>query len=102
MYSISRGSQTAVYIRGPLWVSAVLVLDLSFVSRVESTMVWWWNSTFEARYDVVMKTAKVGLSCHMNIDFQADIYGTEIGSEVWQKPLIFFKIQSKKPLFYQK
>ena len=25
-----------------------LVLDLSFVSRVESTtMVWWWNSTFE-------------------------------------------------------
>ena len=24
-----------------------LVLDLSFVSRVESRMVWWWNSTFE-------------------------------------------------------
>ena len=40
-------------------------------------MVWWWNSTFETPYDVVLKTAKVELSCHMNIDLQAGIYGTD-------------------------
>ena len=33
-------------------------------------------------YDVVMKTADVELSCHMNIDLQAGIYGTEIGNEL--------------------
>ena len=35
-----------------------------------------------SRVDVVMKTAKVELSCHINIDRQAGIYGTEIGNEV--------------------
>ena len=46
------------------------------------------EGTFETPYDVhvVMKTAKVELSCHMNIDLQAGIYGTEIGNEVCKKP----------------
>ena len=55
-----------------------------------------------------MKTAKVELSCHMNIDLQ---YGTEIGNEVWKK-IILFKVQQKtfilpkiafwKNLYFQK
>ena len=36
--AISGGFQTAVFVLGPLLVSTVLVLDLSFVSRVEFTM----------------------------------------------------------------
>ena len=33
-------------------------------------------------YDVGMKTAEVELSCHLNIDLQAGIYGTQIGNKV--------------------
>ena len=40
----------------------------------------------------------------MYIDLQACIYGTEIGNDVWEKPVFCLSqfVQSKKPLFYQK
>ena len=40
-----------------------------------------------------MKTAKIELSYHMNIDLQAGIYDTKTGNEVWKiTNFIFFKI----------
>ena len=42
-----------------------------------------------------MKTAKVELSWHMNIDLQPGIYGTEIGNKVWKKPLFCLKFSPK-------
>ena len=48
-----------------------------------------------------MKTAEVELSCHMNIDFQAGIYGTEIGNKVLKKRL-FSLTFSPKNLYFTK
>ena len=48
----------------------------------------------------MMKTAKVGLSCHMNIYLQAGIYGTEIGSKVCKKPLFCLKSSPKKNFIF--
>ena len=42
-----------------------------------------------------MKTAKVELSGHMNIDFQPGSYGTDIGIAVWKKKLICLKFSQK-------
>ena len=36
------------------------------------------------------------LQCHMNIDLQAGIYGTEIGNKVWKKNLFCLKFSPKK------
>ena len=42
-----------------------------------------------------MKTAKVEMLWHMNIDLQPGIYGTEIGNKVWKKNLFCLKFSPK-------
>ena len=57
-------------------------------------------------------TAEVEFLCHVNIDLQAGIYGTEMGNEVYKKTLFCLRFSPKilyftknslyeKPLFSQ-
>ena len=82
MSSISGGFQTAVYILGLLRVSAVFGAGPEFCEKRGIYNGLMMEQRFETPYDVVMKTAKVELSCHMNIDPKPGIYGTEIGNKV--------------------
>ena len=81
MSSISGGFQTAVYVLSPLWVSTVFgaAPDFCEQSRIYNSLMM--EQHFETPYDI-MKTAKVELLCHMYIDLQACIHGTDIGNKV--------------------
>ena len=74
-------------------MSTVFGAGPEFVSRVEATMVWWWNSTSETPYDALMKTAKVQLT------FKAGILGTESGNKMRKKKLYFIENSN---LYFQK
>ena len=67
-------------------------------SRVYQTAVYIWNSTSETPYDVVMKTAEVKLSCHINIDLQSRYLWHSKWTEGEKKTFILLEIQSKKTL----
>ena len=61
------------------------------------------NSTSETPYDVVMKTAEVELSCHMNIDLQSRyLWHRKWKQGERKKNFILFKIQSKRKFILTK
>ena len=82
MSSISGGFKIAVYVLGPWWVSTLFSAGPEFCEQSVIYNGLMTEQHFETLYDIVMKTAEVELSCHMNSGLQAGIYVTEIGNVV--------------------
>ena len=57
---------------------------------------------FETPYDVILKTVKVDCYVTCILTFKHIFMAQKLEMRCKKNPFILFKIQSKKPLFYQK